>query len=74
MVNGVRASAPRGLNKGRGSKLRRGSRVRQETPEKGRRTYRPKCCEDYNEDEDNSLKTRMIKIFLIASAIRKLQS
>ena len=30
---------------------------RQETPEEGRRTYRPKCCEFNNKNEDNSLKT-----------------
>ena len=33
----------------------KGSRVRQ-TPEKGRRTYRPKRCGNNNKDEDNSLK------------------
>ena len=45
---------PHGFNKGRSSKFREGSRVRQ-TPEKGRRTYRPKRCG--NNDEDNSPKT-----------------
>ena len=35
------------------SKFREGSRVRQ-TPEKGRRTYQPKCCGNNNKDEDNS--------------------
>ena len=53
MVNGIRAIELHGLNKGRGSKLR----VQQETPEEGRRTYRPKCCEYNNNDEDNSPKT-----------------
>ena len=57
MVNGIRSSHPRRLNKGRGSKFRVGTRVRQETPEEGRRTYRPKCCEYNNIDEDNSTKT-----------------
>ena len=33
-----------------------GSRVRQ-TPEEGRRTYRPKRCGNNNKDEDNSPKT-----------------
>ena len=33
-----------GFNKGRSSKFREGSRVRQ-TPEEGWRTYRPKRCE-----------------------------
>ena len=52
MVNGIRASDPRGLNKGRGSKFRVGFRVRQ-TPEEGRRTYRPKRCEYNNKNEEN---------------------
>ena len=42
--------------KGRSSKFREGSRVRQ-TPEEGWRTYRPKCCGNNNKDEDNSPKT-----------------
>ena len=33
-----------------------GSRVQQETPEEGWRTYQPNCCEYNNKDEDNSLK------------------
>ena len=41
--------------KGRNSKFREGSQVRQ-TPEEGRRTYRPKHCGNNNKDEDNSLK------------------
>ena len=45
------------LNKGRGSKFRVGSRVRQVTPEEGRRTHQPKRCEYNNKDEDNSQKT-----------------
>ena len=46
-----------GFNKGRSSKFREGSRVRQ-TPEEGRRTYRPKRCgnNNNNKDEDNSPK------------------
>ena len=55
MANGIRTGDPRGLNKGRSSKFREGSRVRQ-TPEEGRRTYRPKCCGNNNKDEDNSPK------------------
>ena len=43
-------------DKGRSSKFRVGSRVRQ-TPEEGRRTYRPKRCGNNNKDEDNSPKT-----------------
>ena len=56
MVNGIRTSASHGLNKGRGSKFRVGSRVRQ-TPEEGRRTYQPKRCEYNNKDAENSPKT-----------------
>ena len=55
MANGIRTGDPRGFNKGRSSKFREGSRVRQ-TPEEGRRTYRPKRCGNNNKDEDNSLK------------------
>ena len=56
MVNGIRTGDPCGFNKGRSSKFREGSRVRQ-TPEEGRRTYRPKRCGNYNKDEGNSPKT-----------------
>ena len=56
MANGIRTDNPRGFNKGRSSKFREGSRVRQ-TPEEGRRTYRPKRCGKNNKDEDNSPKT-----------------
>ena len=55
MANGIRTGDPRGFNKGRSSKFREGSRVRQ-TPEEGRRTYRPKRCGNNNKDEDNSPK------------------
>ena len=54
MAIGNRTGDPRGFNKGRSSKFREGSRVRQ-TPEEGRRTYRPKRCGNNNKDEDNSL-------------------
>ena len=60
MVSGMRTRYPRGLNKGLGSKFRDGSRlqkgscVRQEIPEEGRRAHRPKRCRDNNEDEVNS--------------------
>ena len=57
MVNGIRISDPQGINNGRGSKFCVGSRVPQETPEEGRRTYRSKRCEYNNKDEDNSPKT-----------------
>ena len=49
-------ATPRGFNKGRSSKFREGSRVRQ-TPEEGQRTYRPKRFGNNNKDEDNSPKT-----------------
>ncbi len=56
MVNGIRASDPRGLDKRCSSKFRVSFRVRQ-TPEEGRRTYRPKRCGYNNKDADNSPKT-----------------
>ena len=55
MANGIRSGDRRGFNKERSSKFRDGSRVRQ-TPEEGRRSYRPKRCGNDNKDEDNSLK------------------
>ena len=55
MANGIRTGDPRGFNKGRSSKFREGSRVRQ-THEEGRRTYRPKRCGNNNKDENNSPK------------------
>ncbi len=55
MANGIRTGDPRSFNKGRSSKFREGSRVRQ-TPEEDRRTYRPKRCGNNNKDEDNSPK------------------
>ena len=55
MANGIRTGDLRGFNKGRSSKFREGSRVRQ-TPEEGRRSYRPKRCGNNNKDEDNSPK------------------
>ena len=51
MANGIRTGEPHGFNKGRSSKFREGSRVRQ-TPEEGQMTYRLKRCEN-----NNSLKT-----------------
>ena len=56
MANGIWTGDPRGFSKGRSLKFREGSRVRQ-TPEEGRRTYRPKLCGNNNKDEDNSPKT-----------------
>ena len=69
MANGIKTGDPREFNEGRRSKFREGSRVRQ-TPEEGRRTYRPKRYGNNNEDEDNSPKTlndkkkNLCKIFL----------
>ena len=63
MANGIRTGEPRGFNKGRSSKFREGSRVRQ-TPEEGRRTYRPKRCGNNNKDEDNSPKNLNDKNFI----------
>ena len=58
MANGIRTGDTRGFNKERSSKFRVGSLVRQ-TPEEGRRTYRPKRCgnKNNNNDKDNSRKT-----------------
>ena len=68
MANGIRTGDPHGFNKGRSSKFREGSRVRQ-TPKESRRTYRPKRCGNNNKDEDNSLKTlkdkNILSYFLI---------
>ena len=54
MINGIRASDPHGLNKGRGSKFCIVYRVPLETPEEGRRIYRLKRCGNNNKDEGNS--------------------
>ena len=56
MTNGIKTCDPRVFNKGHSLKFREGSRVRQ-TPEEGRRTYRPKRYGNKNKDEDNSPKT-----------------
>ena len=61
MTNGIRTSDPRGFNKGRRSKFREGSRVRQ-TPEEGRKTYLPKRCGNNNKDDDNRPKALMMEI------------
>ena len=55
MANGIRTGDPYGFNKGLSSKFHEGSQVRQ-TPEEGRRTYRPKRCRNNNKDADDSLK------------------
>ena len=55
MAYGIRTGDTRGVNKGRSSKFREGSRVRQ-IPEEGRRTYRPKRCGNNDKNEENSSK------------------
>ena len=56
MANRIRTGDPHRFNKGRSSKFREGSRVRQ-TAEEDRRTYQPKRYGNSNKDEDNSPKT-----------------
>ena len=56
MANVTRTGDSSGFNKGRSSKFRVGSRVRQK-PEEGRGTYRPKRCGNNNKYEDISPKT-----------------
>ena len=43
-----------GLNKGLSSRFCVGSKVKYNTPEESRRTYRLHCCEYNNEDEENN--------------------
>ena len=66
MANGIRTGDHCGFHKGRSSKFREGSRVRQ-TPEEGRRTYRPKRWGNNYEGEDNSQKTHNDKIHQASS-------
>ena len=56
IADGIRTGDLSEFNKERSSKSHEGSRVRQ-TPEEGRRTYRPKRYGNNNKDEDNSPKT-----------------
>ena len=70
MANGIRTGNPRGFNKGHSSKFREGSQIRQ-TPEEGRRTYRPKCCGNNNKDEDKKRILYYIQLFFFKSAIKK---
>ena len=57
--NGSRnqSKRPSGLNEGRGSKIRVGSRVRQETPEEDLMSYLLKRYEYSNKNEDSSTQT-----------------
>ena len=68
MADGITTGDPHGLNEGRSSKFRVGSRVRQ-TPEEGRRTYRPKRCGNNNTDEDNNPKTLNDKNYFCLFAV-----
>ena len=61
MANGIKTDDPRGFKKRRSSKFREGSRVRQ-TPEEGRRIYRPKRCGNNNKMKTIVRKPLMIKI------------
>ena len=56
MANGIRTGDPRGFNEGRSSKFLEVYRVR-ETPEDGRRKYRPKRFGNNDKDKDNNPKT-----------------
>ena len=56
MANRIRTGDPHRFNKGLSSKFHECSQV-QETPDEGRRTYRPKHCGNSNKDEGNSPKT-----------------
>ena len=76
MANRIRTGDPRGFNKGRSSKFREGSRVRQ-SPEESQGTYRPKRCGNNNKDEENSPETLndkkssiFLDIFLILKFIK----
>ena len=73
MASGIRTVDPRGFNKGRSSKFRVGSRVRQ-TPEGGQRTYWLKCCGNNNKDEDNSGKTLNEEYYLPVFTLTKKQN
>ena len=57
MVNGIRTMYPRGLNKGFAPKFYVGSRVRHETTEECRMTYRSRRYEYNNKDKNNSPNT-----------------
>ena len=72
MAIGIRTGDPCGFNKGRSSKFREGSRVRQ-TPKEGRRTYRPKRCGNNNKDEDNSPTNLNDKDWIISEIMKILQ-
>ena len=69
MANGMRISDSCGFNKGCSLRFRVGSRIRQ-TPEDGRRIYRPKRCGNNNNNEDSIPKTLNDKNHLLESGKR----
>ena len=69
MANGIRTGDPRAFNKGRSSKFREGSQVRQ-TLEEGCRTYRLKRCGNNNKDEKNCPKAFNDKIRLYLKILK----
>ena len=54
MVNRIGTVYPCGSNKEFSSRFSVNFRVRHETPEEDRRTYRPKCSDYNNKDKINS--------------------
>ena len=57
MVNGIGTIYLCDFDKRFGSKFRVGFRIQHETPEEGRRTYRPKRCEYNKKENDDSTNT-----------------
>ena len=70
IVNGIGANDPCGLNKGCGLKFPISSRVQQETPEEGQRTYQPKHCDYCNKDDGpktlNDKKKNLYNFFFLS--------
>ena len=68
MNNGIRTGHPCRFDKGRSSKFRVGSRVRQ-TPDEGQGIYRPKRYENNNKDNSqktlNGENTRILSLLVI---------
>ena len=70
IANRIRTDDPLGFNKGRSSRFRTGSRV-QQTPEEGRKTYRPKRCG--NNHNYLFTPTRVSNVVALSSEIRILE-
>ena len=64
MADGIRTGDPRGFKKGRSSKFREGSRVRQ-TPEESQMTCRPKRCGNNNPKTLNDKMQQFLQQFLV---------